>query len=328
MAYNVENLFDTVDDPKKRDETYIPLSQKKSQSFKNGCKSISQKFYRQSCLTLDWNDKLLKEKLNRIAKVIRSVNNGQGPDILILEEIENIDVIEQLRKEFLGDLGYTKAILLEGPDRRGIDIGMLTKLPEDGRPQLHKLNLRPGGKLKARRIRPTRGILHSRFKLPGGDRLHVLGVHFPSQANPSEAREQGIELIEKIRKSISKQDYIIVGGDFNITRKEDKKRSLYKKKLAKNWLVSHIVGCEKCPGTHSYRKKFSFLDALLFSKNLEPGGQQSWVLDPKSIVVANFLDIQNTSAGRPARFENGRDRYGVSDHWPLFARIIKNPALK
>jgi len=94
---------------------------------------------------------------------------------------------------------------------------------------------------------------------------------------------------------------------------------LYSKDLAKEWRVSHLIACKKCKGTNYYHRKrsWSFLDALLFSKNFT----KTWKIDKSSITVFNSLDVQNNRYGSPAKFEMGKNPAGVSDHWPVLAEI-------
>ena len=271
MTYNVENLFDTVDDPHKSDETYLPLQLKrKSPHIIKACNKLKKSHWRSQCKNIDWTSKVLKNKMKRLADVIRKVNFKKGPDVLILQEVENLEVLEQLRIQFLSDIFTSPAILIEGPDKRGIDVGILTRLPQKKSAQLHQIHFKPEGALNSRHINPTRGILEVSLELPDGSTLYVFGVHFPSQGKPTPARQQALAQLNSIIRKKPKDSFIIVGGDFNISRSEEAKYGLYKS-LSGEYLVSHIVGCKDCRGTNYYHTKrsWSFLDALVFSKNFD-----------------------------------------------------------
>ena len=69
-----------------------------------------------------------------LADTIRQVNGGRGADIIALQEVENVAILERLRTEYLADLGYLPAILVEGTDTRGIDVAFLSRLPLAGEP--------------------------------------------------------------------------------------------------------------------------------------------------------------------------------------------------
>ena len=75
MFYNVENLFDTVDDPEKNDNEFLP----------NG--------------TMNWQPWKYWEKLRNISRVITAVGEMYSPAIVGLCEIENDSVILQYNKK-------------------------------------------------------------------------------------------------------------------------------------------------------------------------------------------------------------------------------------
>ncbi len=322
MTYNVENLFDSLDDPGKDDETYLPIADKRTAKHRQKCGKVLKPWWRKQCLETDWSESKIKRKLGRLAKVIKQVKQGKGPDVLVLQEVENLNILERLRLNHLAGLGYHPAILIEGPDARGIDVAMLSKLPLVDTPKLNEVKLdyydrKTGLVDPTKKARPTRGILQARFGLPNGDKLTVLGVHFPSQGAPTPARRKAIAVLEQVRAKLPKSEYVIATGDFNISTEEDVREGLVNE-LAKSWRVSHRIGCEKCLGTHNYRGGWSFLDMILFSKNFGDG----WFVDTKSIRIPNNSVLQVNHWGGPARFNDGLSQRGVSDHWPLAADIL------
>ena len=46
MSINAQNLFDTIDDPKKDDKAFLPIEMKQSNRHKNECNSITVKRWR------------------------------------------------------------------------------------------------------------------------------------------------------------------------------------------------------------------------------------------------------------------------------------------
>ena len=187
--------------------------------------------------------------MRRIADVIKQVKSGRGPEVLILPEVENKAVIESLRQKYLSGLGYKESLLIEGPDRRGIDIAILTKL-EVLASQSHRIQLEEKDGLTKGDIRPTRDIIQADLQLPDGRILTVLGVHFPSPMNPTGARIQTIRRLSEIKKALPKGRLVVAGGDFNITSREERTHRLYREKLGIEWVISHEVGCENCKGTY------------------------------------------------------------------------------
>ena len=89
MTFNVENLFDNKDDPKRVDETYIALKDKQTAKHLDGCNLIEVKSWRDSCLYLDWNDEVIDIKLQNLSRVILS----EDVDIIGFQEVENIGML-------------------------------------------------------------------------------------------------------------------------------------------------------------------------------------------------------------------------------------------
>jgi endonuclease/exonuclease/phosphatase family metal-dependent hydrolase len=324
MTYNVENLFDTEDDPLKDDETYLPLSFKKQNpQILKKCKSLKSRDWQSQCLNLDWSPKVLNSKMKRIADVIVNSHKKLGPDLIFFQEVENLKVLEDLRQKHLKSHYPYPAILIEGPDQRGIDVAVLSRLPLLGEPKLHQLHFKPEKKFTFKSQPQTRDILEASFNLPDQSILTVFAVHFPSQGTPSPARKQALAQLTQLMQAKPKEHFVIAGGDFNITDHEEKLNKYYSK-LSKQFLVSHLLGCQSCRGSNYFhpRRSWSFLDALVFSKNFQDNSF-SWQLDPKSIRVYNQSLYQNNKWGSPEKF-NFKQQSGVSDHWPIVADIVLN----
>ncbi|HSI90815.1 MAG TPA: hypothetical protein VK927_06825, partial [Adhaeribacter sp.] len=101
--YNLENLFDTVDDPKIDDQEFLPGSD------------------------LQWTPERYQKKLANMASVIEKLGDEDGPELLGVCEIENRRVLEDLiREPALAPRGYS-IIHFDSPDERGIDVGLLYK---------------------------------------------------------------------------------------------------------------------------------------------------------------------------------------------------------
>lgn len=101
MFYNVENLFDTENDPYKNDDEFTPDTGRY------------------------WTKTRYNEKLRNIYKVIVAVGGWDLPQIVGLSEVENLKVLKDL-------INYTplyksdyKIIHYDSPDARGIDVALL-----------------------------------------------------------------------------------------------------------------------------------------------------------------------------------------------------------
>ena len=95
MTLNAQNLFDTHDDAGKDDKAYLPLEKKHSPDHKKSCNRVKVKSWRNECLFLDWNEETKDAKLRNLVSLITSYNKI-GPDILALQEVENMKILEQL----------------------------------------------------------------------------------------------------------------------------------------------------------------------------------------------------------------------------------------
>ena len=322
MAYNVENLFDTVHDAGKADWAYLPVSMKDA-TVRAECDKIAVFPWRMECLHLDWTPEVLGEKMKRVADAILAVNDGRGPDVLMLEEVENIDVLNSLNL-LLANAGYSTVVLIEGNDDRGIDQAMLSRLPLYGTPVNDPIPLAANAGARKEPGR-TRGLLQSTFVMPDGDLMTVFGVHFPS-GEAHEQRAQAVEFLNAKRAALPASRLVVVGGDFNINSKEDAQYNMYTTALSP-WKISHKIGCASCVGTEYYKtqKEWSFLDALGFSQNLAPDlslkattKSQRWSVDATSISIP-VLDSEMINAdGTPNSFDAVKGT-GVSDHLPIFA---------
>lgn len=309
MTFNVENLFDATHDAGKNDDTYLPASKKKSSAHIDKCNQISVRRWRDQCLYWDWNEGIVHQKLRVISDAIKQVDNGQGPDIIALQEVENISILERLRSDYLTGLGYQPAVLLEGKDRRGIDVAFLSKLPvKDAK--LHPITFPQSLKKRAGDTRP---ILEASFELPNGDELTGFSVHFPAPYHPTEMREVAYTKLNTIVASLPASRAVFAAGDFNTTFEENTKKQMLSRWVRPTWQVAHDL-CEACPGTSYYPPKddWSFLDMILWRKN------NHWQMT-KSF-LANKTREQKLPNGTPKRFQLP-EASGVSDHWPLVMSV-------
>jgi len=311
MTFNVENLFDNNHDAGKNDETYLPVARKTSKNHIEKCKQIKVRRWRDQCLYWDWNDAVVERKLNVIADSIKQVNQGQGPDIIAFQEIENLSILERLRNEKLSGLGYQPGVLIEGKDRRGIDVAFLSKYQAVGA-KLHEIKF---PKSQKRRVGDTRPILEATFKLPTGDLLTGLAVHFPAPFHPTEMRESAYTALNNVVSGLPEDRDVFAAGDFNTTREEDANKNMLERWVRPTWQVAHDL-CKGCPGTSYYPPKddWSFLDMIFWRAS------DKWEMSAS--YLANQTKAQRNRDGTPKRFELP-EASGVSDHWPLVLEIAR-----
>ena len=158
--YNFENLFDTLDDPKRFDEDFTPA----------GAYHYTRQIYNQ--------------KLHNLATVLAQLGTDvtpDGPALIGTAEIENERVLQDLsaQPEIAGrEYQY---VWFDSPDPRGIDVALLYH-PKYFRPlaaRALKVDLKgvPGSDSKSG---ATRDILWSTGVL-AGDTVQVFVAHWPSR---------------------------------------------------------------------------------------------------------------------------------------------------
>lgn len=315
MTYNVENLFDSTHDVGKDDWEYLSKQEKETNPLARAwCQTNGQN--PQRCLNLNWDESSVKEKLIRIADVI--AQKGTGPDIVIIPETENINILTRLVKETrLSAMGYQTIALVEGPDKRGIDVGVISKLPLAASAKLHLIDFKTTNPPAEKPIL-TRGIIEVPLKLRNGKVLHVFGGHFPSQSHPTSQRRDALNMMTSLmNERLAAGQLTLAGGDLNIIATEEQTNGLFADANT-DFLVSHFDACRNCQGTHFFKGEWGFLDILLFPKSLDNSGRL--ILNRDSVTVAKASKYQLDQNGAPARFDVNRP-IGVADHLPLYAEF-------
>jgi exonuclease III len=312
MAFNVQNVFDNSDDADRDDKAYLPLGAKQGDAHIAECNEIPVESWRNECLNLDWSDAAIDHKLSVIAASIQQTGDGRGPDIVALQEVENIAILERLRTGFLADSDYLPPVLLEGTDKRGIDVAFLTRLPLAEPPVLHPLDL---PEKFAERAGDTRGVLEATFSMPDGSLLTGYSVHFPAPFHPTEMREIAYEHLNGLLQELPPERPVFAAGDFNTTSTEDARDGMLDRFVRPHWIVSNDL-CASCPGTayHSRDSSWSFLDMILFSPGR--GKKTTWQIRADSVQLANKNPAQVSASGTPQRYRSA-EKVGVSDHWPV-----------
>jgi predicted extracellular nuclease len=194
--YNVENLFDTIDDPHTNDNDFLP-----------GAK-------------IPWTPDRYETKLNHLAEVIKGLSD-QGPvAIMGLAEVENSAVLDDLVNSPAIIPYHLQVIHRESPDERGIDNALIY----DGmRFEPIKVTSIPV-KLDPEDNDKTRDILYVKGINPGAksDTLHIFVNHWPSrsggQAESEPKRVITAETLKRVTDSVINNNpkaLVVIMGDLN-----------------------------------------------------------------------------------------------------------------
>jgi len=312
VFYNVENLFDTWDDPLTADEEFSPQG------------------------TKHWTSVRLTKKLQMLYKAIIAASEGQFPCIIGLAEVENRWVVEQLIAQTpLRKIRYG-IIHKDSPDPRGIDVALLYRKdlikPID-------FNFIPVGKIGKNGFQ-SRDILYLKAKL-SDKQFHLYVNHWPSRSGgyteTVAKRELAATILRSQVNALLLDDpnaRIVIMGDFNAAPSEKCISSILKAipypgddNLNSLVNLSTLWG-KSVDGTIRNGGQWEIFDQIICTKNLlaDPSIQvQSGV---KGICNYNFLlEADKTYLGsKPFRTYMGPTYHGgTSDHLPVKIQVKSFP---
>ena len=314
--YNLENLFDTINDPLKFDERSPIMEMKANRS------------------------EVYKKKIKNMARVIANIGADKAnnaPAVLGVCEVENRKVLEDLVNDPLllsKDYGI---IHYDGPDARSIDVALLYQKalfkPIDS--SSHELLIYDD--VTRERVF-TRDQLLVKGKLDG-DLIHILVNHWPSRSG-GEARSRSKRvgaaklnkrLIDSIQ-SIDPYAKIFTMGDLNDDpTNESVKKVLKAKKEKKDVPLKGIYNpyekmfTEKGWGTTAYRDALSLFDQIMMTQPLLEDDYSSFRFWKAGIYnPAYMFNKRGRYKGYPLRsFADGGFTGGFSDHFPVYVYLIK-----
>lgn len=293
--YNVENLFDTIDDPNGRDEEFLPSAEKA------------------------WTLERYQKKIDGLVQVFTDLNQ---PAFIGLCEVEN----ERVMLDLAAHAGLRKAnyqtVHFESPDYRGIDVGLLYKKKDFK--VLEKEVITINFPREIVEDYTTRDVLVVTGVFRKCDTLSLIVNHWPSRRGGLKASSPKREYVaEQVRKKVAElyQDNseanVIIMGDFNdepdnISIKEV---LLKEENLANAMLDLDLAG----EGTYNYRGAWNMIDQFVVSKSFYQAINPLTV-ENIGIFKGEYLFYKDKKYGnRPSRTYGG-SRYfgGYSDHLPIY----------
>lgn len=312
--YNVENLFDTLDNPQINDEEFTPDGDKL------------------------WNSKKYNAKVANIASVVSQLGLElckEGVSLLGVSEIENDTVLESIINHPLLAARNYKYVHHSSSDKRGIDVALIYDeddfVPLNVRPYTVK---RPNSKKGSR---PTRDVLLVSGEL-GGETIHVTINHWPSrsggQKRTDNFRKSAAMVNRCILDSLLADDpaaKLVVMGDLNddpnnesltkVLKAEKKTKSVEKAEMFNPMYSLYDKGL----GSNAYRDKWSLFDQIVVSEPFirKKGAGLKF---HKAIIYNKKYLIQKTGEykGYPKRtFSGDVFQSGYSDHFPVYIYLIK-----
>lgn len=293
VTYNVENLFDCMDDTLTSDEEFLPASIR------------------------HWTPYRYWDKLQAIGRVLATVGGDRAPDFVALCEVENDSVLHDLtHRSALRTVRY-EYLMTSSLDPRGIDVALLYK-PTTFRPFAHCSLRLPAESMPDGGY--VRDVLCVSGQLVTGDTLDVLVCHLPSRLNGRRAARLRHDVVKYMRLAIDSivaiRDVprIVVMGDFN---------DVADSKALHPLSVDGGLVCitDTLGGSYRYKGHWEQIDHVYLSQVLLTD-ERMLRLSPRGawMVVDDILTEPDLLYGgfRPRRTYNGmRYEGGVSDHLPV-----------
>ena len=297
--WNVENLFDTRDDPKTNDDDFTPRGD------------------------LHWTQRKMWSKLEGIGKTLAMM---ELPDVVGLAEVENKYVLRELcQGTVLSQAGY-RYVHYDSPDRRGIDVALLYRTD-----RFSVTASRPVSLSDSAEGFFTRDILLVEGVTQEGDSVVLLLNHWPSKRGGDEAEGHRIEAARTLRTLMTDlhaahpHAAIVAMGDMNSTVEEaplvegmgfgtdsinPEGIRLLTQRLPRDW------------GSHKFAGQWNYIDQVFLLAG------DRWEVKKLKLLKFDHLLVEESSRPgmRPKRTNVGpRYEGGLSDHLPMLLRLKHNP---
>ncbi len=309
LFYNVENLFDAVDDPGLGDDEFIPEADR------------------------HWTGKRFNQKILNISKVILNASGFYPPDIIALCEIENRNVLEKLLLNTPLKSKSYKIIHKESPDHRGIDVALIYN-PD----RIYPLSYSFYPLVENNSILKTREILYFSGIADGKDTLHFFVNHWPSRfgglLETQQERNIAALLLKEKTDSLFQLNHgakIIVFGDFNDQPTDKSLTDVLSVLNPETEIIDNrlynlsFLWVENEPGTIKYQSQWSVFDQFIVSGALliKNRGFSTIPENAKTVSLPFLLEPDEKFGGqKPKRTYNGFSyEGGFSDHLPVILKL-------
>ncbi|MDG4716129.1 MULTISPECIES: endonuclease/exonuclease/phosphatase family protein [Winogradskyella] len=315
--YNLENLFDTINDPLKYDEASPIMEMHEANRAE-----------------------VYVEKVKNMARVVADIgkeDTNNTPAIIGVSEIENRQVLVDLVNDpQLLDKDYG-IVHYDSPDARGIDVALLYQKSLFKPIDTSSFELKIYDDDTRKRVY-TRDQLLVSGKLDG-ELIHIIVNHWPSrrggEARSRPKRVAAAKLNKRIIDSLQSIDpyaKIITMGDLNdnpnnASLKEGLKAEAKKKKVGLKGIYNPFENQFKKQGlgTTGYRDAWSLFDQILLTQPFLEQDYDSFRLYKAGIFNKNYLtNKRGRYKGYPFRsFSDGSFTDGFSDHFPVYVYLVK-----
>jgi predicted extracellular nuclease len=316
--WNLENLFDEED---------APVSRRPDKVFRAIKNSIA-----------GWTPELRDKKIGQLASIIVQMNDGKGPDLLGVCEVENRFVLDLLVAEVKNRLptrGYS-VIHADADDARGIDVAFLY---DPG-----VLNVPPDATFfhVVMRRNATREIVQVNFETTKNRIWTLFGNHWPSrsggQFESAGFRDIAAETMayfhQRTLEVHGPDTPVLAMGDFNdepfdtslVTHalSTRQRHRVLEADTPRLWnLMWPVMGTPE--GTFYFENQPNQLDQFLVNKNMATRNAPI-AIQADTVEIMRFDGTFTGEYGRPKPFGGmGKpvDESGFSDHFPIGVRVVE-----
>ena len=308
--YNLENLFDTINNNGKYDLEFSPQGSRK------------------------WDGNKYWSKIKNMSYSISQMTTKGtpiGPAVIGVSEIENITVLQDLVKADAIKDWNLQIVHHDSPDARGVDVGLLYN------PRLfrvlnvtnHRLHIPSLPNFRTRDQMCVVGLM-------GGSRIAVIVNHWPSRRGGKDnswMREAAASLTKQITDSLYKVDPkigVVVMGDMNDDPSDKScaevlgavKRARDAKPFG--FFNPFWEKLDKGIGSYIYRGNWDLFDQIIINKNLLDGVAGLKYRNAEVLNKSFLLESEGQYKGYPHRtFSGGAWNNGYSDHLPTEIFLLK-----
>lgn len=314
--YNLENLFDTCHDAGKNDYEFLPDG------------------------SYHWTGKKYAHKLRNLARVLAEMGTDKLPGVgcaaIGVAEVENAGCLTDLCNQEPLKARNFKFVHIEGPDKRGIDCGLLYN------PALftvRNVKLVPYVYLlPIDEQYVTRGFLTVSGTM-AGEHVTIIVNHLPSRAATSYYREEGGRQLRELKDSLMRDDpnvKLLIMGDMN----DDPQDPSMAEKLGAKREMADVEAPDGLwnpwwnvlasgTGTLKYKGAWNLFDQIIVSHSLlDQKGKKNF----KSLKLTDYqvfsrdylFQKDGKYEGYPLRTHSGGEWLdGYSDHLPTVVYLTK-----
>lgn len=301
--YNIENLFDIVDDKHTNDDDFLPDSKKR------------------------WTPKRYHNKIKKLGNVIANIGKdktSEAPVVVGLAEVENKTVLNDLvNSKFLADEAYD-FVHYDSSDERGIDVALLYK------PNLFTVEHSETFSVYLEDEEGQRDYTRDVLLVSGTFKeqpIHIIVNHWSSRRGGEDETEykriEASKTVNRIISDLNTEDtnaIVLVMGDFN-DNPNDKSIHLmeYKSQLYNPFKTVW----SRDIGSLSHDFEWNLFDQILCSTNVFDINRSKLIFHRARVYNKKFLTLYNGKyKGQPFRTYVGKKyKGGYSDHFPVYIEM-------